>query len=96
MALNWFTLRNPPARAEAGLPWTQKIRQLDIPGTTVLLGSIICLNLVLQWGGIDYPWSNAAVFGCLIGFGLLLIAFLYWQTRDKEKSVHAILTCTLS
>ncbi|RYP10803.1 hypothetical protein DL764_000425 [Monosporascus ibericus] len=82
----WFILRNPPPAAKAGLSWIQKIRQLDIPGATVLLGAITCLNLALQWGGIVYPWSNANVFGCLIGFGLLLIAFLYLQTRGKESS----------
>ncbi|KAF7117596.1 hypothetical protein CNMCM5793_006688 [Aspergillus hiratsukae] len=45
-----------------------------------------CLNLALQWGGIVYQWSDAKVFGCLIGFGLLLITFLGLQFRGKESS----------
>jgi hypothetical protein len=49
-----------------------------------------CLNLALQWGGIVYPWSDARVFGCLIGFGLLLITFLCLQYLGKEKLVPSL------
>ncbi|KAJ5751142.1 hypothetical protein N7533_008170 [Penicillium manginii] len=73
LALVWFTLRKPPPAVKAGLPWSQKLRQLDLPGATLLLGATSCLNLALQWGGIVYPWSDAKVFGCLIGFSLLLV-----------------------
>jgi hypothetical protein len=71
------------------LPWNQKLHQLDLPGATLLLGATVCLNLALQWGGIDYSWSDPEVFGCLIGFGLLLITFLGLQFRGKEKLVSS-------
>lgn len=64
----------------------QKLRQLDLPGAILLLGATSCLNLALQWGGIVYPWSHSNVFGCLIGFGLLLVVFLGLQFRGKERS----------
>lgn len=67
--------------------------RLDIPGAIVLLGATTCLNIALQWGGgggIVYPWSNANVFGCLIGFGLLLIVFVCLQIRGKERLAHRI------
>ncbi|GFF81445.1 hypothetical protein IFM60648_06024 [Aspergillus lentulus] len=86
LALVWFTLRKPPPAVKGDLPWVQKLRQLDLPGATLLLGSTSCLNLALQWGGIVYPWSDAKVFGCLIGFGLLLITFLCLQYLGKENS----------
>ncbi|WQF80414.1 Putative major facilitator superfamily, MFS transporter superfamily [Colletotrichum destructivum] len=86
LLLVWFALRKPPPAVQGGLPWLQKIRQIDIPGAILLLGATSCLNLALQWGGIVYPWSNANVFGCLIGFGLLLATFLYLQVRGKESS----------
>ncbi|KAJ0160977.1 putative HC-toxin efflux carrier TOXA [Colletotrichum tanaceti] len=86
LLLVWFALRKPPPAVRGGLPWLQKIRQIDIPGAILLLGATSCLNLALQWGGIVYPWSNANVFGCLIGFGLLLATFLYLQVRGKESS----------
>lgn len=87
MALLLYVLRTPPTPAKAGLPWKEKIRQLDLLGATLLLGVITCLNLALQWGGIVYPWSSPNVFGCLIGFGLLLLVFLYLQRRGKERFV---------
>lgn len=87
LVLVWFTLRKPPPAVKGDLPWVQKLRQLDLPGATLLLGATSCLNLALQWGGIVYPWSDSKVFGCLIGFGLLLITFLCLQWRGKEKLV---------
>lgn len=86
LVLVWFTLRQPPPPVKGGIPWIQKLRQLDLPGAVLLLGATSCLNLALQWGGIVYPWSDSKVFGCLIGFGLLLITFLYLQFRGKESS----------
>ncbi|KAF2705149.1 MFS general substrate transporter [Pleomassaria siparia CBS 279.74] len=86
LVLVWFTLRKPPPAVNGALPWVQKIRQLDLPGAALLLGATSCLNLALQWGGIVYPWSDSKVFGCLIGFGLLLVTFLYLQFRGKESS----------
>ncbi|CAI7611049.1 unnamed protein product [Penicillium manginii] len=85
LALVWFTLRKPPPAVKAGLPWSQKLRQLDLPGATLLLGATSCLNLALQWGGIVYPWSDAKVFGCLIGFSLLLVVFVGLQFRWKKS-----------
>ncbi|KAF2280317.1 MFS general substrate transporter [Westerdykella ornata] len=86
LVLVWFTLRKPPPAVKGHLPWKQKLRQLDLLGATLLLGATSCLNLALQWGGISYPWSDSKVFGCLIGFGLLLITFLYLQFQGKENS----------
>lgn len=86
MGLIYLTLKKPPPpAAEAGLSSMKKIRQLDIPGATLLIGAITCLLLALQWGGTEYSWSNPRVFGCLIGFGIVLIAFIILQFRDKEK-----------
>ncbi|KAA8613358.1 ProP Permease of the major facilitator superfamily [Pyrenophora tritici-repentis] len=86
LVLVWFTLKKPPPAVKGGIPWIQKLHQLDFPGAILLLGATSCLNLALQWGGVVYPWSNAKVFGCLIGFGLLLITFVSLQYRDKESS----------
>ncbi|KAJ5116845.1 hypothetical protein N7456_001193 [Penicillium angulare] len=90
LVLLWFSLRKPPPAVKGDLPWKQKLRQLDLMGATLLLGSTSCLCLALQWGGITYPWSDPKVFGCLIGFGMLLIAFLYLQYRGKERFGHYV------
>ncbi len=40
-----------------------------------MICAIVCLLLALQWGGTTYPWSNSKVWGCLLGFGLLMTVF---------------------
>ncbi|KAF2747107.1 MFS transporter [Sporormia fimetaria CBS 119925] len=84
LALIWWTLKRPPPAVKAGLSKREKLRQLDLPGATILIGAIVCLLLALQWGGIVYRWSHPKVLGCLIGFILLLGIFLFLQIRDQE------------
>lgn len=41
--------------------------------------------LALEWGGITYPWSKPLVWGLLVGFGLLIGAFLGIQVWAKDR-----------
>ncbi|EEA20523.1 conserved hypothetical protein [Talaromyces marneffei ATCC 18224] len=68
-----------PAKQTPKQSLVQKLRGLDAAGAVLLISAIICLLLALQWGGTTYSWSDSKVFGCLIGFGLLLIAFSVLQ-----------------
>lgn len=47
-----------PDRESTKLPLTQKILQLDLLGTSVLVPGVVCLLLALQWGGPTYPVSS--------------------------------------
>ncbi|KAF2450925.1 MFS general substrate transporter [Karstenula rhodostoma CBS 690.94] len=85
LAQIWYTLQKPPPAVKAGLPPKEKIRQLDLPGATVLVGAVVCLLLALQWGGIVYPWSEGKVYGCFIGFALLLALFILIQMKDQNS-----------
>ncbi|KAK2042411.1 MFS general substrate transporter [Colletotrichum somersetense] len=69
------------------------IRQLDIPGAILLLGATSCLNLALQWGGIVHPWSHPNVFGCLIGFVLLFIAFVATVPLRTSRNCTVAASC---
>lgn len=68
-----------PVRQTPKQPLLQKLRGLDAIGAVLLISAVICLLLALQWGGTTYNWSNSKVFGCLIGFGLMIIAFAVLQ-----------------
>ncbi|KAK7184384.1 hypothetical protein DPSP01_013832 [Paraphaeosphaeria sporulosa] len=85
LAQIWYTLQTPPPAVKAELPPREKIRQLDLPGATILIGSVVCLLLALQWGGIVYPWSDAKVYGCFIGFALMLVLFVFIQMKDQNS-----------
>ena len=59
----------------------QKIRRIDLPGFVLFSVSVFLFLLGLQWGGTEYPWSDAKVIVPmvigLIGFVLLGVWFVW-------------------
>lgn len=77
----------PPNRVKADkLSAIEKLKELDLAGTSVLLPGIVCLLLALQWGGSKYQWSNPKIIGLLVTAGILLIAFVGIQFWRGEKA----------
>ena len=74
-----------PSRPTSDLNFRHKIAKMDLPGASISIAAIVCLLLALQWGGTKYPWSHSTVWGCLLGFGLLLLVFLAWQLRLGDE-----------
>ncbi|OAL24890.1 hypothetical protein AYO20_10594 [Fonsecaea nubica] len=70
----FFFFKNPE-RKHSNLTMKEKIGQLDLLGAFFLICAIVCLLLALQWGGTTYAWSNSKVWGCILGFGLLIMVF---------------------
>ena len=65
----------------------QKFMQLDPLGTFFFLPGVVCLLLVLQWGGTTYSWSNARIIALIVIFGVLMIAFALVQIWKKENAL---------
>lgn len=63
-----------------------KILELDLIGAGFLICAIVCLLLALQWGGSTYPWHDSKVWGCLLGFGLLIIVFIGLQFHRGDRA----------
>lgn len=80
-----FFFKNP-TRRNSDKTLKQKMKEMDLLGAFFLISAIVCLLLALQWGGITYPWHDSKVFGCLIGFGLLIIVFIVLQLRAGEHA----------
>ncbi|KAM0788040.1 hypothetical protein ACM66B_006238 [Microbotryomycetes sp. NB124-2] len=77
---------NPPPRKQE-LSALDRLRRLDFLGTFVLIGSVICLLLALQDGGVKRAWSSSVVIGELVGFVLLLICYAgiqYWLGENAS------------
>ncbi|RSL98962.1 hypothetical protein CDV31_012378 [Fusarium ambrosium] len=68
-------------------PLKQKLLGLGLKSAVILTATLVCLFLALQWGGSVYPWRDSRVWGCLLGFGFLLILFSYIQVRQKEDAL---------
>lgn len=64
----------------------EKLKQIDLLGAFLLICAIVCLLLALQWGGTTYPWSNSKVWGCLLGFGLLISIFIALQIKLGDRA----------
>ncbi|KAH0272172.1 putative major facilitator superfamily transporter, partial [Aureobasidium melanogenum] len=81
----FFFFENPKRR-HANMTFKEKIRQIDLLGALLLICAIVCLLLALQWGGTTYPWSDSKVWGCLLGFGLLISIFIALQIKLGDRA----------
>ncbi|ETN36532.1 uncharacterized protein HMPREF1541_08810 [Cyphellophora europaea CBS 101466] len=81
----FFFFKNPD-RDHSNLTLKQKIQNIDLLGALFLISAIVCLLLALQWGGITYPWRDSKVWGCLLGFGLLIVTFTCIQLWKGEQA----------
>ena len=76
----FFFFKNPE-RPHTGMTFKEKIKQIDLGGAFLLICGIVCLLLALQWGGTTYPWHDSKVWGCILGFGLIIGAFIALQFK---------------
>ena len=75
---------NQPLKKLATRP---RAHRLDIPGAALLVIATSALLLVLNWGGISYPWSSPQVLGLLALSAVFWIAFATRLSRAKEPLV---------
>ncbi|KOC17637.1 aflT / aflT / transmembrane protein [Aspergillus flavus AF70] len=68
----------------------EMLKGLDPLGTIVFTPSIICVLLALQWGGVDYAWSNGRIIALFVLFGVLLITFIIIQVLMKDNATVPI------
>jgi Fungal trichothecene efflux pump (TRI12) len=74
-----------PKREALKLSIKEKLVRMDLGGTVLFIASISCLFLGLEWGGNEIPWANSRAWGLLLGFGLLMVAFIALQLHMGEK-----------
>jgi hypothetical protein len=85
MATVLFFFKNP-TRANSSMVVKKKLNELDFVGAFFLVPGVVCLLLALQWGGTTYPWKDSKVWGCFLGFGLLISIFIVIQIRKGERA----------
>ncbi|KAI1386033.1 permease of the major facilitator superfamily [Hypoxylon trugodes] len=80
LVMQMFFLRIPKHIKPVSATWREILLHLDFPGFSILLCSLICYTLALQWGGL----SDGNVIATLVMFGVLAISFFvceYFQGR---------------
>ncbi|PVH99797.1 MFS general substrate transporter [Periconia macrospinosa] len=81
-----FVVFKPPKRTNSSKTVWERLRECDLVGTVLILGTVVSLLLPLQWGGISDPWGSPKVYGCLIAFGVLLVCFVSWQWHMGDRA----------
>lgn len=92
-SLVFFALFPKPTTPRPQASLKEKLLQLDLLGTILVVASIICYFLALQWGGVSKAWGSADVVGTLVGCVLLAIAFgvVQWFLGPRASIIPRIL-----
>ncbi|PWY69630.1 MFS multidrug transporter [Aspergillus sclerotioniger CBS 115572] len=81
-----FFLLHIPDRRTTNVPLKEKLRQLNILGMIALIPGVVCLCLVLEWGGTTYSWSNGRIIALLVLASVLLIIFVLIQVLKPDQA----------
>ncbi|KAK7992237.1 hypothetical protein PG988_001031 [Apiospora saccharicola] len=71
IVLIWF--HSPNAARPAVAAWKEKLLQMDLLGTTLLVGGITAFILALQYGGQQNPWRSGVLIGLIVCTAMLLM-----------------------
>jgi MFS family permease len=82
-----FSFKTPKAAKPAEATPREKFLQMDPLGTLLIMGGSIALILALQYGGAAHAWDSSIVIGLLVGFVLILIAFVILEIWQGERSM---------
>ncbi|KAG9233832.1 putative HC-toxin efflux carrier [Amylocarpus encephaloides] len=93
VAIILFFFKTPSQAVPVKATLKEKLLQMDLPGTFVIMAAIICYILALQWGGQTKSWGDSSVIGTLVGFVVLLIAFcvVEWWQGERAMMVPRLL-----
>ncbi|KAL5044198.1 hypothetical protein BDW71DRAFT_216009 [Aspergillus fruticulosus] len=93
IALLLLFLRIPKHIKSVPATWREIILTLDIPGFCLLLVSLVCLTLALQWGGQTKAWSHGSVIATLVLWIVLTIGFFVteWLQGPRAMAPFSIL-----
>lgn len=79
-----FSCRIP--QRHASQTFRVRIKEIDFIGPIMLFPAITCLLLSLQWGGVRYPWNSLPSIGLMTGSGVIILIWVYWQYRLRERA----------
>jgi EmrB/QacA subfamily drug resistance transporter len=66
------------------IPHVRREHSIDYLGAALLVGGVSTLLLGMVWGGNEYRWGSGQIVGLLVAGTLLILSFLYWETKAAE------------
>jgi hypothetical protein len=60
---------------------------MDFIGFFTILPAVTCLLLALFWGGVSKAWKSSAVIGTLVGFFVIIIAFVAIEYAQGDRAM---------
>lgn len=78
--------KSPTRKLEAKVPIGQRLKQLDLIGTTIFITDVVVILLALQWGGATYAWNDWRIITLFSLGGALTIGFLILQYFLKDDA----------
>ncbi|KAL9078696.1 MAG: hypothetical protein Q9157_002382 [Trypethelium eluteriae] len=82
-----FFFQTPKQSKPVAAELKEKILQLDLPGSFVFMGAVVCFLLALQWGGATKAWGNSDVVGTLVGGFVIFILFVAIEVYQNERAL---------
>lgn len=83
----FFFFHDPKAAKPVEATWKEKALQMDPIGVVLVMSAIISFTLALQYGGQTKPWNSSTVIGLIVGWGLLLIALVFWEIYQGDRAM---------
>ncbi|PVI05408.1 putative MFS drug efflux transporter [Periconia macrospinosa] len=63
----------PSKDPRPGVPYKQRITELDYAGTVLLMAALTTFVLAINWGGVVYAWSSGRIIALFVASGVLFI-----------------------
>ncbi|TLD18590.1 hypothetical protein PspLS_10179 [Pyricularia sp. CBS 133598] len=79
-------LHSPMSKSGEKRTWWQFMMRFDPLGTILLLISIVCLTLALEWGGVQYAWSDGRVITVLAVSAATILPWITLQHFQGEEA----------
>lgn len=85
VVLIFFRIPNAAELPSARLK--EKLLHLDPLGVVLAMAAIVCFIQGLQYAGSSRPWTDSQVIGLLVGFGVISIVLVIWETYLDEYAM---------
>ena len=87
VVLLWLFLPVPRHIKPTPATWKEIILQMDFPGFSLILASLVCFVLALQWGGQTKAWNNSSVIAILVLWILFSILFIIVESFQGTRAI---------